>query len=118
MTSTVQHRTAAADRQTLDAVRPAVRDLLLSVPSFQQLSPEEQQRIASGMVKIASYMANPAGVFTPPLSSAQADAVEATKQRLSPARWGGILKPGPCNRAWSNLARWCRKWTFPNSSAA
>src|SRR5215469_2732798 len=58
-----------ADRVTLDAVRPAVRDLLLSVPAYKQLSPEEQQKIASGMVKIASYIASPSGALTPPLSS-------------------------------------------------
>ena len=115
MTSTVQHRTAAADRQTLDAVRPAVRDLLLSVPSFQQLSPEEQQRIASGMVKIASYMANPAGVFTPPLSSAQADAVEATKQRLSqaPGQVGRDFKAGAVQQGVEQFGALVQKVDFP-----
>jgi hypothetical protein len=78
-------RSAPVDRHTLEAVRPAVRDLLLSVPSYQQLSPAEQQRIAASMVKIASYMANPGGALSPPLSKAQADAVEDTKKRLSHA---------------------------------
>jgi len=78
-------QTAPADRQTLEAVRPAVRDLLLSVPAFQHLSSEEQQKIAAGMVKIASYMANPSGALNPPLSRAQADAAEQTKQRLAKA---------------------------------
>ena len=78
-------RAAPVDRQTLEAVRPAVRDLLLSVPSYQHLTPAEQQLIAAGMVKIASYMANPGGALNAPLSRAQADAVEDTKKRLSKA---------------------------------
>src|SRR3954466_6369317 len=86
MANSVQPKTAPADRQTLEAVRPAVRDLLLSVPSYQHLSPEEQQKIASAMVKIASYMAHPGSALPPaPLSPAQADAGDATKQRRSKA---------------------------------
>src|SRR5258708_12390657 len=71
--------------RAVDAVRPAVRDLLLSVPAFQKLSPAEQQRIASGMVKITSYMANPSGVADLPVATAQADATEPTKQPPSNA---------------------------------
>src|SRR5262252_6130039 len=87
---------ASGDRQTLNVVRPAVRDLLLSVPAYKQLSPPEQRKIAAGMVKIASYMANPSGALTPPLSSAQADAVDVTKQRLAraPGQVGQDFKAG------------------------
>jgi len=96
MATSVSTQTTPTDHQTLEAVRPAVRDLLLSVPAFQQLSPAEQQRIATGMVKIASYMANPSGALTPPVSTAQADATEATKQRLAkaPGQVGQDFKAG------------------------
>lgn len=90
-TSAVQNSAKWEDRQTLNAVRPAVRDMLLGIPSFRELSPEEQESIARTMVRVASYMANPDGVVTEttnggvPLAQAQADAVEDTKKRLSKA---------------------------------
>lgn len=106
---------AAADRYTLDAVRPAVRDLLLSVPAFKELSPDEQQKIASGMVKIASYMANPSGTLAPPLSSAQADAVEATKQRLAkaPSQVGQDFKAGAVEQGVQQFGALVQKVDFP-----
>jgi hypothetical protein len=106
----------AADRYTLDAVRPAVRDLLLSVPAFKELSPEEQQKIASGMVKIASYMANPSGTLAPPLSSAQADAVDATKQRLAkaPGQVGQDFKAGAVEQGVQQFGALVQKVDFPN----
>jgi hypothetical protein len=107
---------APADRQTLEAVRPAVRDLLLSVPSYQQLSPEEQQKIASGMVKIASYMANPSGALAPsPISSAQADAVDATKQRLAkaPGQVGQDFKAGAVEQGVQQFGELVKKVDFP-----
>lgn len=106
----------AADRYTLDTVRPAVRDLLLSVPAFKELSPEEQQKIASGMVKIASYMANPSGALTPPLSSAQADAVDATKQRLAkaPGQVGQDFKAGAVEQGVQQFGALVQKVDFPN----
>jgi len=106
----------AADRSTLDAVRPAVRDLLLSVPAFKELSSGEQQKIASGMVKIASYMANPSGALAaPPLSSAQADAVEATKQRLAkaPGQVGQDFKAGAVQQGVQQFGALVQKVDFP-----
>jgi hypothetical protein len=81
------------DRETLDAVRPEVADILRQSRAFRELAPDEQRDIAAGMVKVASYMVNPDGLaaksFEPEsrdaLSRAQADAVDATKQRLSKA---------------------------------
>src|SRR5579864_3541743 len=109
-------RAATADRYTLDTVRPAVRDLLLSVPAFKELSPEEQQKIASGMVKIASYMANPSGALAPPLSSAQADAVDATKQRLAkaPGQVGQDFKAGAVEQGVQQFGSLVQKVDFPN----
>src|SRR5215470_3562035 len=106
---------ATTDRYTLNAVRPAVRDLLLSVPAYKHLSPEEQQKIAAGMVKIASYMANPSGALTPPLSSAQADAVEATKQRLAkaPGQVGQDFKAGAVEQGVEQFGQLVQKVDFP-----
>jgi hypothetical protein len=115
MANSVSTQTAPADRQTLEAVRPAVRDLLLSVPAFQQLSPAEQQRIAAGMVKIASYMANPSGAFTPPMSTAQADAAEGTKQRLAkaPGQVGQDFKAGAVEQGVQQFGELVKKVDFP-----
>jgi hypothetical protein len=116
MATPVSTQTAPADRQTLEAVRPAVRDLLLSVPSYQKLSPAEQQRIAAGMVKIASYMANPNGAFTSPVSTAQADAVESTKQRLAqaPGQVGQDFKAGAMQQGVQQFGELVKKVDFPN----
>ena len=115
MTNGASTQTAPADKPTLEAVRPAVRDLLLSVPAFQKLSPEEQQKIATSMVKIASYMANPSGAFTPPLSSAQADAVESTKQRLAkaPGQVGQDFKAGAVEQGVQQFGELVKKVDFP-----
>jgi hypothetical protein len=108
-------QSGATDRSTLDAVRPAVRDLLLSVPAFKELSPEEQHKIASCMVKIATYMANPSGELTPPLASAQADAVEATKERLSraPGQVGKDFKAGAVEQGVQQFGALVQKVDFP-----
>jgi hypothetical protein len=105
----------SADRQTLEAVRPAVRDLLLSVPAYRHLSPEEQQRIAAGMVKIASYMANPSGALNPPLSTAQADAAETAKQRLAkaPGQVGQDFKAGAVEQGVEQFGQLVKKVDFP-----
>ena len=104
-----------ADRQTLDAVRPAVRDLLLSVPAYKQLSPEEQQKIASGMVKIASYMANPSGALTSAPATSLADAAEATKQRLAkaPGQVGQDFKAGAVEQGVQQFGELIKKVDFP-----
>src|SRR5207249_9254800 len=82
---------------------------------FQQLSPEEQQRIAAGMVKIASYMANPSGAFTSPVSTAQADATEATKQRLAkaPGQVGQDFKAGAVEQGVQQFGELVKKVDFP-----
>lgn len=98
------------DDETLAAVRPQVRRLLEQSPGFRALPPEQQKDIARTMVRVASYMANPDGLakkeLTPgqgvlahgqgedepvaaqprrrgPLSHAQADAVDAAKNKAS-----------------------------------
>jgi hypothetical protein len=91
------------DERTLEAVRPAVRSVLEQAKGFQDLAPEKKREIASAMVKVAAYMANPDGLAREELSapdggilakntSAQeplarefkgVDPVEQTKQNLS-----------------------------------
>jgi hypothetical protein len=115
MAKELSTQTAPADKHTLEAVRPAVRDLLLSVPAFEKLSPEEQQKIATSMVKIASYMANPSGALTPPLASAQADAAESTKQRLAkaPGQVGQDFKAGAVEQGVQQFGELVKKVDFP-----
>src|SRR6478672_6745162 len=87
----IDKSTPLADKATLDAVRPLVREMLLNAPAFAKLSPDEQQQIAGKMVQVAAYMANPDGVLTQsgaaaPLARAQAeDPTVATRRRLSQA---------------------------------
>lgn len=114
-----------ADRETLDAVRPAVRDMLLGVPAFAQLSPNEQQQIARAMVHVASYMANPDGVITQPgganapgdvVARAQAeDPVTATKRRLSeaPGQVGKGFEAGAVREGVEQFGALVQKVDFP-----
>jgi hypothetical protein len=66
-----------ADDETLRAVRPEVREILQRTPAFARLPAEEQRQLASTMVKVCSYMANPDGLAAQELS-----------------RDGGLLAPG------------------------
>ncbi|UXU86302.1 hypothetical protein [Burkholderia sp. S-53] len=83
---------AWADDATLGVVRPKVRDMLLAVPAFSHLMPAEQQAIASQMVKVAAYMANPDGALAgtqpaaPPVAAAQADNVAEAGRRATENR--------------------------------
>ena len=76
MTSSNKPTTSWQDTSTLNIVRPQVREILESSEGFKNLDPKEKQKIASHMVKIASYMANPDGL---------------AKEELAPS--GGLLKP-------------------------
>ena len=119
-----------ADKETLDAVRPAVREMLLAVPAFGKLTPEEQQHIASTMVKVASYMANPDGALTAhsaalpgspppapsPVARAQAgDATEATRQRLAraPGQVGQEFEAGAVKQGVEQFGALVKKVDFP-----
>lgn len=46
----------------LDATRPEVRQLLLSIPNFLELSQAEREAIARNTVKVLAFMADPNGV--------------------------------------------------------
>ena len=51
-----------SDPETVGLVRPEVRRILESADAFQVLPAEERRKIASDMVKVSSYMANPDGL--------------------------------------------------------
>lgn len=111
------------DRETLSAVRPAVRDMLLGVPAFRELSPEEQENMARMMVRVASYMANPDGLVTAPppdghspvVARAQADAVEDTKKRLAkaPGQVGQDFEAGAVREGVEQFGALVQKVDFP-----
>jgi hypothetical protein len=118
-----------ADGNTLEAVRPEVRRLLLSVPAYAKLTPPEQRAIAQGMVKVAAYMANPEGLLTAPpaasgmalgrqpqpLAEGQADAIEATRQRLAqaPGQVGQTFQAGAVQQGVTAFGELVQKVDFP-----
>jgi hypothetical protein len=114
--------TAWADASTLDAVRPVVKDVLLGVPAFAKLSPEEQRAIANSMVKVATYMANPDGLLSgekaarAPVARAQADdPVTATQRRLSqaPGQVGQTFQAGAVKQGVEQFGALVQKVDFP-----
>ena len=64
MAATMNMSRVVADAETLDAVRPEVRRMLLQAPAFAKLTPAEQLEIANRTVKVSAYLANPGGVLT------------------------------------------------------
>jgi hypothetical protein len=123
-------QTAWSDGDTLTVVRPEVRKVLAATPAFARLSPTEQKEIASTMVKIASYMANPDGltakqlaenVVNPPrpaLVRAQAepeDPATATKRRLSekPGFAGKDFEAGGVKQGVQQFGELVKKVDFP-----
>jgi hypothetical protein len=113
------------NHETLAVVRPLVRDMLLGVPAFRQLSPAEQQQIAGATVRVASYIADPDGVATEPatgnepspvMARAQAeDPVEATKRRLSgaPGQVGKGFEAGAVREGVEQFGALVQKVDFP-----
>jgi hypothetical protein len=113
--------------QTLESVRPHVRDLLTAVPAFGSLPPEEQRQLAGNMVKVLSYIANPSGVMEgtdlpppprhPPIARgfADDDPVEATKKMLSksPGMVGDKFKAGAVREGVEQFGALVQKVDFP-----
>jgi hypothetical protein len=82
--------------EALARVRPQIQSMLTRIPSYSQLTPGEQSKLAHDMVKVLAYMDDPNGVVAdlssqigagkPVLATAQAskpDANEQTRQNLS-----------------------------------
>ncbi len=112
-----------SDEKTLEHVRPEVRALLESSPSFHAMSPDERRELASLMVKVCAYMVNPDGATTEalesesaqPLAQAQADAVEATKGRLAkaPGFAGKDFEGGAIRQGTEQFGELVKKVDFP-----
>jgi hypothetical protein len=112
--------------RTIESTRPPVRDLLLAIPAFALMAPDERHQLASNMVKVMSYIANPNGVVddaeraspapSPPIARAQGDdAVEATKQSLSksPGMVGDKFKAGAVREGVEQFGALVQKVDFP-----
>src|SRR5262249_3863196 len=104
--------------QTVEAVRPQVREVLMAVPSFAQMSPDEQRQLAGNMVKVLSYIANPSGVAQEASELVRAqeeDAVEATKKSLSksPGVVGEQFKAGAVREGVDQFGALVKKVDFP-----
>jgi hypothetical protein len=104
--------------QTVEAVRPQVREVLMAVPSFAQMSADEQRQLAGNMVKVLSYIANPNGVAQEASELVRAqeeDAVEATKKSLSksPGMVGEKFKAGAVREGVDQFGALVKKVDFP-----
>jgi hypothetical protein len=121
-----ERKAAWTTPQTLEEVRPQVRDLLTAIPSFGKLSAEERNTLATNMVKVLSYAANPNGVADlvptasaprPTLARGQADEdpVEATKRNLSgsPGFAGDKFKAGAVREGVEQFGALVKKVDFP-----
>ena len=110
--------------QSVQAVRPQVREMLTAIPAFAQMGRDEQRDLASNMVKVLSYIANPNGVAdavtpapapAPVLARAQDDAVEATRRSLSksPGAVGDKFKAGAVREGVEQFGALVQKVDFP-----
>ncbi|HXB71042.1 MAG TPA: hypothetical protein VNY05_22595 [Candidatus Acidoferrales bacterium] len=122
MPNTQTTQTSWANDETLRAVRPEVRKILESNAGFRSLPPAEQRQLASTMVKVCSYMANPDGLAARELSKkggvlalADEDPTEATKRRLSqqPGSTGADFKAGAVTAGVTAFGNMVKTVDFP-----
>lgn len=57
---------APVSRETQDAARVAVHDLLVKSDAFNAMAPQKRRDLANGLVQIATQLAEPGGVRVPP----------------------------------------------------
>ncbi|MFZ5797132.1 MAG: hypothetical protein C4563_08580 [Desulfobulbus sp.] len=112
-------------RQTVESVRPQVRDLLLAIPAFAEMGPEERTELAGNMVKVLSYIANPNGLTdaiagqAAPMPAARAQeeesAADATRRSLSqsPGMVGKDFKAGAVREGVEQFGALVKKVDFP-----
>ncbi|HET7080405.1 MAG TPA: hypothetical protein VFM49_23470 [Chloroflexia bacterium] len=111
-----------ADSQTLEQVRPSVREILESSDAFRRLNAEEKRALAQTMVTVAAYMVNPDGLAARELSPAgrvlatgQADGVEDTKTRLGGKQGfaGADFQGGAIRQGTQQFGELVKKVNFP-----
>ncbi|WP_211371923.1 hypothetical protein [Marilutibacter maris] len=88
-----------ASRETTDAVRRKVRQMLEQAQSFQDLAPDKREALAKGLVQIGSYLAEPDGIrLKPHQQSPQVRALAGDDSEPLPAsdqpEFGTALKTG------------------------
>ncbi len=126
MTPTNTMNPEGTSPHTVQGVRHSVRAALLGTPAYAELTPVERFEFARNLVKILSYMENPAGLADTtdaapppaPLARAQADepdAVEQTKQSLakSPGAVGQNFKAGAVREGVEQFGALVQKVDFP-----
>jgi hypothetical protein len=110
----------------LEAVRPQVRDTLMAIPSFNEITDAERRELAANMVKVLSYIADPNAVLSEtktavrpapaPIAVAQAeDPVTATKRQLSknPGVIGKEFEAGAVKQGVEQFGALVQKVDFP-----
>jgi hypothetical protein len=110
-----------ADEETLRHVRPAVRRVLEATPAFAELTPAEQRTLANEMVKVSTYMSNPAGLAAEdmsagePLAEAQAGEADAVRKRLAqgPGSTGADFEAGAVKQGVEQFGELVKKVDFP-----
>jgi hypothetical protein len=124
MTATQENRPPWADPVTLEQVRPVVRDVLLASPAYHELPAAEKERLATEMVKVSTYLANPEGLVSEvrsaepdaPLATAQAeDATEAARRRAAsdPGFAGEDFQAGAVRQGVEQFGALVKKVDFP-----
>jgi hypothetical protein len=66
--------TSAPSAETLVRIRPKVREMLMRIPAFGEMQPEEQGKLAHDMVKLLSFLDDPNGLVS---EAANADALQS-----------------------------------------
>jgi len=111
-------------RRTIEAVRPQVREVLTAIPSFSQMSREEQTQLAGNMVKVLSYISDPNGLVdsltaqeakTPLARALEDNPAEATRRSLSqsPGMVGEKFKAGAVREGVEQFGALVQKVDFP-----
>jgi len=123
-----QTRAQWTSQDALEAVRPQVRDTLMAIPSFGEISEPERRELAANMVKVLSYIADPNAVVSeatttlpaaPPsgaIARAQVeDPVTATKRQLSqnPGQVGKGFQAGAVREGVDQFGALVQKVDFP-----
>ena len=101
-------------------VRPLVREMLTRIPAFQQMSHDEQLKLANNMVKLLAYMDDPNGVVSDTrtaraFAGAQPDANEQTRRNLSksPGFAGKDFVAGAAQQGTDQFVRLVKEVDFP-----